>query len=133
MLTFAGVMVFCCVVILLRGRRLGTINSVLMLFSALMISAPKAWPMYVLLILPVLCLKMALYDGLRWRIWFAAYSFAMMFHHFAFGSLKGTETWSSMWTVDLVTTICLVAFHVHILIDAVKKPPAALKNTINTR
>jgi hypothetical protein len=119
-LVLAGVLLSFTLVIVFRGRRLTVTDAVLLLYAAFMLASPKAWSTYALLVLPVLCLKIARSERLRWHVWFAAYSFTMVFYHFCFGALDLAPTWSTIWIAALATLVAATAFHAHILIDALK-------------
>jgi hypothetical protein len=97
-----------------RIRTLGCINGALVLYSALMILSPKAWPPYALLVLPLICLKVTSLGRRFDLILLSLYSFTLLLF-----LQIGPPAWAggqpAKWFVSKCCTLFIVGYHSFLL------------------
>lgn len=97
-----------------RARRVGIVNGVLLLYSGLMLTTTEAWPHYALLVLPLLCLRVASSARQREVVFLAGYSFLMVFYFYIWVGLSA-EVLSIRWLAAHATVVAAVLCHCYLL------------------
>lgn len=105
--------------VLWRARRMGVVNAVLLLYSGLMLTIPKAGEPYGLFVLPFLCLRVA-QSGKRSELaFFSVYSFFMVFNYDIL-SIGHHPLWSLPWFASAGTSVAIVAYNAYLLVTSLR-------------
>jgi hypothetical protein len=105
--------------VVVRGRRLGIVNGVLVLFAGLMLTTAKAWPHYALLVLPLLCLRVRSFGGRREGLFFAFYGFLLLTYFPNWVGLSA-EVLTAKWLAAHASVIAIVGCHIYLLVTSIR-------------
>jgi hypothetical protein len=101
-------------VVIWRVRNVGCVNSILVLYSAMMIVSPKAWPAYALLVLPFICLKVTALGRRRDLALLSVYSFTLLLF-----CQIGPPAWArgqpAKWLVSECCTLFILGYNLLLL------------------
>jgi len=107
------------VLVTVKGRTMGVVNSVLLVFSALMLASPKAWPWYALLALPLLSMRVAGSAHQREIAFFSVYGFCIVFYFFAVTATKEFNFLPSP-ALRYMTLGYLAAYHLFLFVTSIR-------------
>ena len=111
---FVAVTVILTVLVVLRNRTLGISGGILLLYSGTMITSPKAWYTYALLVLPLLCMRIAKEAEKRKLVLFSGYGFALILYAYICPGLQ-YRTGSPQYLLARGTVLFILGYHCYLL------------------
>jgi len=124
---FLAVTAILTALVVFRTRRLGITGGILLLYSGMMITSPKAWYCYALLVLPQLCMRVTKDARKQELILFSAYSFALIFYAYICPGLQH-QTVSAQHLLARGTVVFIFGYHCYLLVSCLrplwKRPPS---------
>lgn len=110
------------VVVALRINRLGPVNAGIVLYSGLMLVSPRVWYTYALLILPLLCIRVARSRSRRELVLFALYGLVAVAHFSAY-RLWRSGVHSGPNPVVRLVSLAGAAYHCYLLVTSLRSKP----------
>jgi hypothetical protein len=114
-----GVIGLLTLVVILKGRRMGVVDGVILLYAGLMLFSTKAWPHYALLGLPFLAIRAAKATGLRELLLLSVYSFLVVFYFYIWLGL-GSPPFTPAWSLAYGTVLCIIGYHAFLLVTSLR-------------
>jgi hypothetical protein len=116
---FVALTVVLTALVVLKTRTLGTTGGILLLYSGMMITSPKGWYTYALLVLPLLCIRVMTGAKRLQLILFSAYSFALVFYAYICPALQ-PRTPSLQHLLAMGTVLFILGYHCYLLASCLK-------------